>query len=520
MACDRCDECAREGARFCRFCGRPLDSCPYCDGYREQGYEFCGKCGRSLAEKKPEEDNGVRHMLAMTAIVTMPFLLIMLVLELGSMLWGIPMVFDFLEGESVKIFVLSPGITVIGSLSGLALDAYWVLIFVSITASAAFVVYQSLPKFKPRPDRDTSEAESTPLYWICLLFGSTIIVELIIVGVEALAGTPLETPEWMEDLTLDEMLFSMAEAAFWEEIVARMIPIGLPIALLAMCYGKKDFPRLMLGGFGFSRLALLLLVLSSVAFALAHVPSWGFAKALPTVFAGLALGYLYIRFGIHAAIVFHFLTDYMAVLTNTVGPVLQAALLLVILVIGVGCLAAVLFKLRNLKKDVASLPVTGFESGDAGKGLGGGPERLRLDHHVRPEGLEPREVFFEVYAPVAYGEMGVAVPVVVMDVDVGDPVPKEFEHLLDLTGGVRMAYVEAHGQVCAVHDRAQLLRGAAEHHRERRHVLYTDRDPVLLRCAVHLFHGRLRDLVRPVPHIGYREGGDPRMDGDMADPKL
>src|SRR3989449_9122079 len=55
--------------------------------------------------------------------------------------------------------------------------------------------------------------------------------------------------------------------------------------------------------------ATLFLVASSVVFGLAHAPGYGIWKVLPTTVAGLAMGYLFLRHGLHAAILFRFATD-------------------------------------------------------------------------------------------------------------------------------------------------------------------------------------------------------------------
>jgi hypothetical protein len=47
-------------------------------------------------------------------------------------------------------------------------------------------------------------------------------------------------------------------------------------------------------------------------FALAHISSWDVYKMPPTFLAGLALGYLFLRVGLYAAIMLHFTVDFMS----------------------------------------------------------------------------------------------------------------------------------------------------------------------------------------------------------------
>ena len=55
--------------------------------------------------------------------------------------------------------------------------------------------------------------------------------------------------------------------------------------------------------------ASLFLLASSIVFGLAHGPGYGDWKIAPVAVAGLAMGYLFLRHGLHVAIMFHFATD-------------------------------------------------------------------------------------------------------------------------------------------------------------------------------------------------------------------
>jgi hypothetical protein len=54
----------------------------------------------------------------------------------------------------------------------------------------------------------------------------------------------------------------------------------------------------------------LLVLASSVIFGAQHYVGWGWWKTLPAAIMGLALGYVFVRHGIGAAILLHFLNDY------------------------------------------------------------------------------------------------------------------------------------------------------------------------------------------------------------------
>src|SRR5437879_12614680 len=54
---------------------------------------------------------------------------------------------------------------------------------------------------------------------------------------------------------------------------------------------------------------------SSAIFGLAHAPGWGWWKVVPSMVAGLGFGYLFLRHGVGAAILAHFVNDYALSLT-------------------------------------------------------------------------------------------------------------------------------------------------------------------------------------------------------------
>ena len=56
MKCPHCQTENREGAEFCRKCGKSLQAnivCPQCGHVNLSDSAFCEKCAQSLAEKAP-----------------------------------------------------------------------------------------------------------------------------------------------------------------------------------------------------------------------------------------------------------------------------------------------------------------------------------------------------------------------------------------------------------------------------------------------------------------------------------
>ncbi len=131
-------------------------------------------------------------------------------------------------------------------------------------------------------------------------------------------------------------LFELANAGVYEELAFRALLIGLPMALGSVVLrlielsrpGAGHAPgsagryvagslRYLLGGTiraDSPRETLVaawaFLVASSAIFGLAHAPGWGWWKVIPAMVAGLGFGYLFLRHGIGAAMLAHFVNDY------------------------------------------------------------------------------------------------------------------------------------------------------------------------------------------------------------------
>jgi hypothetical protein len=119
-------------------------------------------------------------------------------------------------------------------------------------------------------------------------------------------------------------MFRFANAPVYEEIHFRILMIGIPLYLLSfllyVLLGKKLEKRglrilsyFLGGGFKVKFLPLLLLLISSIIFAAAHLINSVYAFP-PVLLLGLMLGYLFLEKGIHTCIILHFSVTYMDML--------------------------------------------------------------------------------------------------------------------------------------------------------------------------------------------------------------
>lgn len=321
--------------------------CPDCVESRRLGYRYCTGCGRPLGVP-----GGSRRSLSSVISLIVPIVAVLLLAEAAAMVLGIGDVWNYASSASMNILVLKPELSVAGTIEGAALQAFWAFLVLTILASLAVLAWQTLPALKGSPGRMTDRLQETPMFWMCLLLCASLLLNVVIslpqIGSEAVDPTTM--------LRGPEALLAYADAAVWEEVISRMAIIGVPLTMLALCQFRKDSLRYLLGGFGMSRLGLVLLVVSALAFGFAHAPGWGSWKILPTFITGLALGYLYMRFGIHVSIVFHFAVDYMAVLVD--GPVVLVVSVIMILIVltGILCIVEIARRIGNPLPAIRAMP--------------------------------------------------------------------------------------------------------------------------------------------------------------------
>ncbi len=323
MSCERCEEAAEEGNKFCPYCGEVLSPEP--------------------VKKRFDFDVVIK-------IVT-PILLITLIAEFLTMWVGIPAVLDWIGGHRYSVFILAPGIIRLFYINGIALDLYWFIIVAAITASVAILLWEFRNVVeKPEPER-SADFKKSSMYWLVMLFCADLLISMVI-GLTMSNGS---VPDFETGFN-GEALFEFANAAFWEEICTRVLYIGVPMAVVALICKKEKAWKYIFGGFGFSRLGLVLLVIASFVFGYAHMSGWGWWKVLPTFIGGLMMGYLYMRFGLHVAIVNHFITDYLSTLMGSPLVIIELVFVWAVILAGIVCIPMIVAKLFKSKDEIKALP--------------------------------------------------------------------------------------------------------------------------------------------------------------------
>lgn len=169
--------------------------------------------------------------------------------------------------------------------------------------------------------------------WMALTFFQVSVVMIV----WAASGAPPESPLEITPDNAWVLLYELLNASVYEELVFRALLMGVPMAVGSLILrilevNRSGGPprglgspgrhiagsaRYILGGAvrpSSGREAHLaawaVLFVSAAIFGLAHAPAWGWWKVLPGFVAGLAFGYLFLRHGVSAAILGHFVNDY------------------------------------------------------------------------------------------------------------------------------------------------------------------------------------------------------------------
>ncbi|MDR1690990.1 MAG: CPBP family intramembrane metalloprotease [Candidatus Methanoplasma sp.] len=333
------------------------DECPKCRENAEKGCYFCGACGRSLEDIRVighhpvyEPDNrGARPgPVSIILAISCIFILLVAVFEVITLLVHSVDVFGFLADKVYGFIVIVPFPEVLFRLEGGALQAYWVILILAIVASAVIAIKKFADTAKSSGDIARPDAiENTAAFWVCISMGVMMLINFISVFIVIMTGTEITTPSLGSEA---EQMFLLADASVWEEIIARVLYIGVPMTVISLAITrKKESLKCLFGGFGMSLTAVALILISSAVFGLAHSPGWDGQtwKIMTTGIMGVLIGYIFVRFGLYAAILLHFITDYLSSFTWMGVGGFEAVITLALLGVGLVALYYIFARLKG-----------------------------------------------------------------------------------------------------------------------------------------------------------------------------
>lgn len=282
------------------------------------------------------EGESLRNVVRGAASIVVFMLLMLVSFNVIVLIWGIGQVLPNVSGHATNLFIITPWLVNILRVSDVGLSIYFLFLVAAIVASFVWMLKKSLHKFAHELTFQIHDEGHSPLYMISTLFFAVIAFNILFYIIVGLTGTSPSVPS--EGADLWQILFSYAQASVWEELITRVLLLGVPLLIVAIALNKVKDPKhyFLGGGFQFGKAELALLLFSSLMFGLAHSFNWDLYKVIPAFLAGLAMGYLFLKFGLYAAIMFHFFTDYLSISTsiwpNNDGLQLGIGLLLLVFI--------------------------------------------------------------------------------------------------------------------------------------------------------------------------------------------
>lgn len=323
---------------------------------------FCPRCGGETGAQGPRNAGrpADASALRLVALFAAPLAAAVLIVECAAMLAGTEMVWNWCADRSMDILGLLPNLVVIASIQGIQLQIAWILIEAAVVASLGYTALRSWRVVRYGQGSLLEKVGRSDIYAIGTVYSMTLVLNLAIMLVSSSAGHGIEVPDELTTGFNAESLLSYADAGVWEEVISRVVPMGVPMAVAALAMRRGGAWRFLLGGFGISKLTLALIVVSALMFGFAHAGGWGLSKVAPTFASGLLLGYIYAKVGVHASIAVHFMTDYMAVVAYT--DILPLSLLLSLATIAFIAIGAVCLLMHAMRAGDAKNALQSMET--------------------------------------------------------------------------------------------------------------------------------------------------------------
>ena len=300
--CPKCEESLANGYKFCIGCGRQLAAegpCPKCEDSASQGYSYCIGCGRPLSpQAAPEEPEPYEPVIKETH----PVYLISILLSIGILL--------FVSIVSV-VFILSHLSEALVGMNATIFALFFIFYIVCLGYAIRHFILRLM--VDNEEERNLGIMNSG-LAGAGFNLAFTLLISAIVIYLCSLIE-PIEA-SFLDDYTEYQLAAILLMAGPEEELIFRILPIGLPMAIICMIKGREHCAKYIMGGFGMSQAALVLIVVSAIIFGLAHIEGWSLLKVPQIICCGLIDGYVFVVYGVYATVIAHSALDCLTVLEN------------------------------------------------------------------------------------------------------------------------------------------------------------------------------------------------------------
>jgi hypothetical protein len=291
-------------------------------------------------------------LAAFLAFFSISFILV------GALIWGMSLVIPQTFSHSTSLYIATPWLIELVVLEGFAFFLWYIFIVSCILASFTWLfwkdgmhAYRNFPNFMRR-SRKLPNSSSNAMIMVPQLFFVNIFINFVFVLILMIFGVETTVPSFLEDAELWKRLYALANASVYEELITRVLLIGIPLLLIDIIRRKSnmEFRKYILGGnFEPTLVPVIFVLISSMIFASAHFFAWDAFKVILTFFGGVIFGYLFIKKGLYTCIILHFFVDYLAITMEVTGFVFGIMVVLIMLfwVVMGGFCTALYLKLLN-----------------------------------------------------------------------------------------------------------------------------------------------------------------------------
>jgi len=253
-----------------------------------------------------------RSILKAVMSYTMITFLIYQLVTLIALIYGISIVLPAIKDAHYGVYIVAPMLIDIYTLTGGALAIYYILIVIAISLSAAWFFITGFKGFAEELSMNAKSRQHSKIFDLCGLFFAVLFLD-VIVALLLLAGgkMPIDPTGTSEPW---ELLFFLANASVWEELIVRVLLVGVPLIVIDLVRGRlreHKYSYILGGGFNIGIPETVLVIVSSSIFGYAHLAAYGSWKVFPAAIAGLAFAYMFLRHGLGGAIMLHFAFNYL-----------------------------------------------------------------------------------------------------------------------------------------------------------------------------------------------------------------